>query len=458
MLRMDHPDVFQNIFSKYNIKMGHWSSRSAAVASHRTENSVEILPTQESSVQITWPSHPKNYYQAVHSPRLIEEKLKSIPNAAEDKHQLGLEKHISNKKLMPLNQTIETASSTVPRDQKFKLPTSEPENKVSKKHLTKKGSSFGHSVHLQKLVFDRKDLIPRRFAQKEKKKQSDKVPVPSLNVDYIQEANNVAINFPEFLKKTVITSPGKKEEADLSSKAYSYFLPYERDVEKLKLKGLVSPLEQRKKVSQANSQLQLEDYNSCILSNDQQTERLDVTGSRIYKGTTSKKSKEQNSLESIDEKSSCKNDSVKKNMNLSIPDRQEGLKSNYSSLENSPDAKIPKLSKIPLSSTRKITQKHFKIDMPNGKNEMGSPALHPSTFPLFSSPKVENGADASSKKRFNFNECTEITLNIERTLPKLKDKKNTMISSKHNLFRLKPSKEFLEFRHYLTSIQPKDPL
>jgi len=465
MLRMDHPDVFQSIFTKYKIKMGHWSSRSVAVSSNKPENSVEIIPTQESSSQITWPSHPKNYYQSMHSPRFIEEKLKSISNLGEDKRQYNIE----NKKIPPLNQPQnEVFSPNISDDQKLKLNTSESENKFGRLHLTKIESNSSNPKRLQKLLFDPNDLMLNKINVKEKRKQTSKI--PSINADLMTEENNVnnlTVILHDFFKKTVLTSPRRKEETDFSSKTSSYFLPYERDAEKLKLKGLVNPLrslEQKKKASQVNTQIQLEGYNSFIF-NEQHTERFDITGSPILKDFSPHQSKNmQTSMDYISDekppiKKSFRTNNIKKKGNLSVFDKSI-FKSDYSSVENSLTPKILK-HQMPFNSPGRNTQKLFKVDTSTEKQE-NSPsvtsALRPSAFPLFSNKETENKTKNFQNKLFNFDEYTEVASDAERTFPKLKNKKSTMISSKHNLFRMKPKKEFLEYRHYLTSIQSKDQL
>jgi len=129
----------------------------------------------------------------------------------------------------------------------------------------------------------------------------------------------------------------------------------------------------------------------------------------------------------------------------------------------SPKSEITNDNLANLKTPKAPERRYFNPKPPsntsNGLIQRNLSTLQVSKFPVFDSipalTKLKTLED-DTKTTTMYEDSEPVFRTSVEFYPKPKDKSSTMISSKHNLFRMKPKKAFLEYSHYLNSNSQQD--
>jgi len=428
---MDYGDAFLRIFNKHQTKMEHWNVRSTMSVQNSTNGEEKnfapshyqriIEDHAKSNSPRVFRSHVKN----THSSKFIEERFKmmldrdSFRNMTDDNNTQILEnnsfsreglsaerKNMQNDESVPGRFGTVTVTSTKEGVPVFK------KNKLVKLFDEKKSSSFrlkSSSPELKKKSM---------FATKEDYILDDiDTPPKSSSIErlkrrFVSPKSEISTTIP------VMSSP-------------KFFLPHESDVQKMRIKTNASPARR----------INYRKTDSLTQNSNLEDDRLDITGLRL-----SKEPSAENQQQILGD--------LKQQENTSQGFNFQRFLSNVITTKTANDFWSPKSELTQTNGGEKRERKYFTPKQPstnsNGLIKRNLSTLQTSKFPVFDSiPNLPNLTKLETFESSTYEDLESAGLRSSAEFyPRPKDKSSTMISSKHNLFRMKPKKAFLEISHY----------
>ena len=272
------------------------------------------------------------------------------------------------------------------------------------------------------------------------------------------EGQNLVSQSGDFTKMSITSPMNRRDETDTS--IINSELPHERDFQKLKRRQFNNNQSSKsKRVLNIDSLLE-EENGSPFHSPKSQTHKLDITGSKIRKDKSvrSRVKLVPSSLESRSNKET-QNSGVLMNILRKKLDDQNSI----SITAFKDESFVEKSMLMGFSSTmrsfrpsdvKNLNKTDSRHKAPVKERKLVQSILSQKSFPLpkqiYTSLIIPHVEETTTKNNYFTRELGPRYVTKEDVSPKVRSPKNVMISSKHNYFRRKPQKGFLEQTRYLS--------
>jgi len=440
-LRMDHGDVFLKIFNKHQTKMEHWNVRSScslynSVNMEDSSSNINYILDGHGNAKSNSPGVLRSHhFKNTHSSKFIGERLKIMLNresfrdslSESENRSMSHEDHSAERKKLPYENKPGTVTSAsifnqtklvkLFDDKKMNNPKERPSLKGSLRDLKReKKSTFAKEEHGEAYILD-------------------------------DEENAQKLSIERFIKRKAI-NPRQEQSATSLLVSPKHYLPHESDLEKIRMKTNASPVRRmnfRKLASLTQSSNYEDETPKTLIGLIGASNKFDVTGQKLI-------------LDELKEQEKANFDFRKFLNNVVSTETANQFWSPKSELIH-PQTEKAKKSKSKDAAPERASKK-FNTTLSNGFVKRNHSTLQVSKFPVFDSipnlAKLDSfGVGPTTGSYEDLESAANITTG--EFYPKPKDKSSTMISSKHNLFRMKPKKAFLEYSHYLSPTSSSSP-